>query len=271
MMPMCNLHTHTSRCDGANTAEEMVLAAIDAGCDVLGFSGHSPLDGEDWSMSEEGMAEYISEIKELREKYRGRIEIYLGLEYDTFSKCDTEPFDYIIGSVHFVKKDGVMIPVDLNAEMLRREIDRCYGGDFYGFACDYYESMCSLYEKTRCDIVGHFDLLTKFNAGGRFFDEASPIYRKYATDALDALLEKDLIFEINTGAIGRGYRATPYPADFILRRIADRGGRVMINSDSHAARTLFCHFAEAEEYARECGVSELVVLKNGKFTSVKIN
>ncbi|MBQ7384180.1 MAG: histidinol-phosphatase HisJ family protein, partial [Clostridia bacterium] len=220
--------------------------------------------------SEADMAVYISDISRLREKYRDRIEIYLGLEYDTFSNCDTTPFDYIIGSVHFVKKNGVMIPVDLDADLLKGEVEKHYGGDFYEFARDYYESICSLYEKTRCDIVGHFDLLTKFNGGGRFFDERSPKYREYAISALDSLLGKDLIFEINTGAISRGYRREPYPADFILKHIAERGGRVMLNSDSHAAETIFCHFPESVEYARECGVRELVVMKNGEFDAVKI-
>ncbi len=270
MTPRCNLHTHTNLCDGANTAEEMVLGAIEAGCEVLGFSGHAPLDGEDWAMSEADMAIYIAEVSRLREKYRDRIEIYLGLEYDTFSDCDTAQFDYIIGSVHFVKKDGVMIPVDLDAETLKLQIDKYYGGDFYAFARDYYEGVSSVYEKTRCDIVGHFDLLTKFNGGNRFFDESLPKYRGYALEALDCLLDKDLIFEINTGAISRGYRKEPYPADFILRHIAERGGRVMLNSDSHAADTVLYYFAKAAEYARECGVRELTVMKNGVFTAIKI-
>ncbi len=46
-----NYHTHTTFCDGENSPEEMVLAAIDAGLPELGFSGHSHLEGEpDWTM-----------------------------------------------------------------------------------------------------------------------------------------------------------------------------------------------------------------------------
>lgn len=37
-----NLHTHTTFCDGTNTAEEMIQAARELGMDSLGFSGHSP-------------------------------------------------------------------------------------------------------------------------------------------------------------------------------------------------------------------------------------
>ena len=270
MMPRCNLHTHTTYCDGKNTVEEMVLAAIEAGFETLGFSGHSPLEGESWSMTEAGMADYIREVLRLRRKYADSIEIALGLEYDTFSDCDTTPFDYIIGSVHFVKKNGVMIPVDLKADVLREAVRENYGGDFYAFASDYYDSMYNLVEKTKCDIVGHFDLITKFNEGGRLFDESDSRYRKYALEALDHLIDREPIIEINTGAIARGHRKGPYPAEFILRHIAERGGRVMINSDCHTAKGINTYFPEAVEYARFCGIKELTVMKNGKFSAIGI-
>ena len=67
------------------------------------------------------------------------------------------------------------------------------------------------------------------------------------------------IFEINTGAISRGWRTSPYPAPEILKEVRRRGGHVMINSDSHATDTIDCAFETAAELARACG-----------FTSVKI-
>ena len=270
MTPRCNLHTHTVYCDGKNTPEEMILRSIELGLETLGFSGHSPLVGEDWCMSEGGMSEYVAEIKLLRDKYADRIEVVLGLEYDLLSECDTMSFDYVIGSVHYVEKNGEMIPVDMNTDQLCRAVDRQYGGDFYALARDYYANMYRLYEHTRCDIVGHFDLLTKFNEGGRLFDESECGYRKCALEALDALLERDLIIEINTGAISRGYRKTPYPADFVLRRIAERSGRVMLNSDCHSVNGITTCFPEAVKYARSCGIRELTVMKDKKFAAVSI-
>ena len=260
------MHTHTLYCDGKNTPEEMILGAIDAGCEVIGISGHSPLEGEEWCMTEAGMTEYISEIIALKSKYAERIEVLLGLEYDMKSECDTAPFDYIIGSVHYVSD----IPVDLSADSLKKEIERRYGGDFYAFARDYYENMYELDKKTGCDIVGHFDLLTKFNEGGRLFDESDERYRRYAIDALDYLISRDLIFEINTGAMSRGYRNSPYPSEFLLRRMIDKGGRIMLNSDSHSAKNICFAFDRALEYARYCGARELTVFKNGRFTATQI-
>jgi len=271
MTPLCNLHTHTNYCDGKNTAEEMVLAAIGLGFETLGFSGHSQLEcGKDWCMSEEGTLKYIEEISALKEKYRDRIEIALGIEYDFLSECDKAPFDYIIGSVHHVVKDGRIIPVDLKADSLVEAVGESYGGDFYTFTRDYYDNMYSLCERTECDIVGHFDLVTKFNEGGKLFDESDKRYKDRALDALECLLKKDVIFEINTGAISRGYRKTPYPAEFLLRRMAESGAMVMLNSDTHSRDSISCHFDEAVEYAKYCGVKSLTIMRDGKFTEVKI-
>ncbi len=271
MIPKCDLHTHTNYCDGKNTAEEMTLGAIALGCEVLGISGHSPLHIEnDWCMTTETMSSYIADVKAIREKYRDKIELYLGIECDITSDINRADFDYVIGSVHHVTKSGVMFPIDIAVSDLKEQIDALYGGDVYAFTRDYYENMYTLCERTKCDIIGHVDLLTKFNEHGEIFDSSDKRYRDAALDAVDYLLSKDRIFEINTGAISRGYRHAPYPEDFVLRYIVERGGRVMINSDSHSAENILFYFPEATEYARSCGVRELTVMKNGKFEQIGI-
>ncbi len=76
--------------------------------------------------------------------------------------------------------------------------------------------------------------------------------------ALDALIEKHRIFEINTGAVSRGWRTAPYPQEFLLRRLAEKGAAVMLSSDCHAKENIMFRFDEAEEYARACGIKEFV-------------
>ena len=72
---------HTTFCDGKNTAEEMVLSAIEKGFSVLGFSGHAPMPFEtDWCMTEEFALCYREEVTRLKEKYKGKIRIYCGIE-----------------------------------------------------------------------------------------------------------------------------------------------------------------------------------------------
>ena len=125
MIPRFNLHTHTSLCDGNNTAEEMVLAAIELGCDGIGFSGHSTIKSAlDWTMSESREQQYIETVSSLKEKYKDRIEILLGIEYDVLSDIDASPYDYVIGSVHHSVIGN--IPIDLAAEDLKKNVDELF-------------------------------------------------------------------------------------------------------------------------------------------------
>ena len=73
-----NLHTHSTFCDGKNTAEEMVLSAIEHGLSVLGFSGHCfyPLNPEFyrpfdslWHMPSDKISDYAAEVRRLKQKY----------------------------------------------------------------------------------------------------------------------------------------------------------------------------------------------------------
>ena len=194
----------------------MVLGALQAGCASLAFSDHSPMspaaDPDGWSMKPEKVHAYRSEILRLREAYAGKLDIFLGLEQDYYSPPPGEGWDYLIGSVHCVEKGGRLLSVDSLPEDFVRSARQYYGGDFYAFAQDYYRLVGDVAEKTGCQIVGHFDLITKFNEGGRLFDTTGPRYVKAALDALDRLAERDVVFEINTGAMSRGCRTAPYPA-----------------------------------------------------------
>lgn len=250
-----NYHTHTTFCDGNNTPEEMVLAAIEAGCPSLGFSGHSytPFD-PGYCMMPEDLPAYRDEILRLREKYRNKIRILLGLELDYFSEKPKEDFDYIIGSVHYVKKNGEYLSVDHSMDTQIRQVEEYYGGDFYAFAEDYYTLVADVKRKTGCDIVGHFDLVTKFHETKPLFDEKNPRYRTAAERALKVLLDQGALLEINTGAISRGYRTTPYPAAFLLEEMGRRGAKAVLSADCHSTGGICCAFEKAAELAERCGV-----------------
>ena len=261
MIPKCNLHTHTRFCDGKDTAEEVVLAAIERGMETIGFSGHSGLPfSTTWTMKQEKTKEYQKEILRLKEVYKDQIHILLGIEQDILTGIPDYPYDYVIGSVHCVPVGDENFMVDCSAEVLENAAKKYYGGDFYKLCKAYYELVAQVVDRTRCDIVGHFDLVTKFNEGGRQFDETDPRYLRAALDALDVLLEKDVVFEINTGAISRGYRRTPYPSPMLLRRIAEKGGRVTITADAHSKEHLQCAFADAVQLARASGFGSIQIM-----------
>lgn len=247
--PLIDLHVHTDFCDGKATAEEMVLAAIEKGMTAIGFSGHSHTAfDEGWCMSAEGTEQYKKEIARLKEKYAGKIDILCGVEQDLFSEASVAGYDYVIGSVHYLLPQGDTFTVDYSKERLLSIADEYFNGDLYAVAEKYYENVSLLWEKTHCDIVGHFDLITKFNEGGCLFDENHPRYVAAWKKAAERLLQNPVLFELNTGAVFRGYRTVPYPAEPIRRYLQNRGARLILSGDSHCPEALCFKF---DRYAEE--------------------
>lgn len=253
-MFLTNYHAHTIHCDGKNTAEEMVQAAIDRGMKALGFSSHSttPFDLR-FCIQPDGMERYIADIMAVKERYAGQIEIYLGIEDDLYGIHPTFLRDYTIGGTSFLEKDGCMYVIDEKEEYLRQCVREGFGGDFYQMAAYYFEVMAHAKEITGCDFVAHFDLITKFNEGGKLFNEADPRYVKAARESIRHLCSQGAAFEINTGAISRGYRTAPYPSLLLLQAIREFGGSIVLCSDSHSADAVCYRHDLAAELALAAG------------------
>lgn len=246
MIPRTSFHTHTVFCDGKHSPEEMVKSAIVLGFEALGFSGHAytPCEPE-YSMNPEDTKRYKEEISRLKEVYADKIDIYCGLELDYYSDADAEGFDYCIGSVHYIEKNGVIYPVDASEEIFLQAAE-AFGG-VYKFTAAYYDLLSKITEKTNPDIIGHFDLVTKFNEGEHLFSESDPEYVSAANGAMDTLLTKDRVFEINTGAMSRGYRKSPYPSSVLTRRLVEHGAKMIVTSDCHDATKLDFGYADIEK------------------------
>lgn len=266
-----NLHTHTSYCDGIDTPEQIVLDAIEKGFGGIGFSGHSYMYyAEDHSMSLQGTKEYKKEIAQLKEKYRDKIDIFCGLEFDMYSKIDLSGYDYLIGSVHYLKCGNEIVGFDRSAEVVRSVIDTYFDGDGMKYAKAYYETLAQLPNYGRFDIVGHFDIICKHSDSVTFFDEASTDYKNWVLKAADALRGKIPLFEVNTGAIARGYRITPYPTMYIMKELKNMGFGVCITSDCHNSKYLDCGFCESAELLRACGFNEKYILTEQGFIAVPL-
>lgn len=262
-MIRADFHTHTTYCDGAGTPREMVEAAYQMGYTDFGVSGHADFSFCDpgFGMSDEKLAAYKRELEELREEFRGRMNIYIGIELDGLGPV--QKAEYAIGSTHCVEKDGEIVCVDDTEEKLEDAVLRLWKGDWYAFAADYFKTEAKVYERTGCDFVGHFDLLTKFNEGFCHFDETKDAYLEPALAAMKRLNDRGLPFEINTGALSRGYRTQPYPSRILLKELCAMGGRIMINSDSHSPKTIGFQFDSARKLALECGFKRACVLVPG--------
>lgn len=266
------LHTHSIYCDGKDTLEEMVQTAIEKSFDSIGFSGHSYMDiYAEFSMSEEKVALYKAEIKRLQQVYGDKIKIFCGLEKDNYTTLSTDGYDYLIGSVHVMKYEDDLLFIDWTADRTRENIEKVFGGDGVAYAKHYFKTVADLPNHGSFDILGHFDLLTKFNEKEPdLFDTDCPEYRAAATEAAEALVGKVKYFEINTGAISRGYRTTPYPAPFIIKEMKRLGFGAIISSDCHDRNFLDCGYEEAKRLLKEAGFTEHYVLKDEGFVAIPL-
>lgn len=217
-------------------------------------------DGNEWTMSVEETALYKEEVLRLKNEYADKIDILCGIELDNnFTGVNPKDFDYVIGSVHQLRKGTIAYEVDYTAEILKKAVDELYNGSFNEMFKAYYDTLADFIVSTDVDVVGHIDLITKFNLEAPLFDESDCGYRKIVFDTIDRIVadKPDIIFEVNTGAMYRVGKKSPYPAAFILRYLKEKGCKLTLTSDSHNRESLDFAFDKAIEIIRDCGFSEL--------------
>lgn len=284
-MLQANFHTHTILCDGNDTPEAMAKEALRLGFAQLGYSGHMDADN---CMD---LPAYVKEIRRLQGEYRGRLDILLGVELDTlynrsepgkqhphpFGQKDTSEtsrseddaewkeawgaLEYIIGSTHFLDVDSeVPMSVDCSPEQMRQLCDMFFGGDYYRLAEAYYRTEQTVYERTACTFVGHFDLVTRFNDQMHFLDETDPRYLRSALETMEYLAGLGLPFEINCGAFNRSRKKELYPNMKLLRALRDFNGEILINADAHQKELLNGGFDTAAARAVSCGFTHVNIL-----------
>ncbi|MBF0580003.1 histidinol-phosphatase [Erysipelotrichaceae bacterium RD49] len=261
-----NLHTHTSYDHGKDTVEEMIQAALDQGFTTLGFSGHGtnkPLAPT--SMSSENQLAYKQAIREAKEKYKDQIDLFMGIEQDSMAPFEDDELDYKIGSVHYMCKDGRVEPVDDNPKLFEQIRDEMYDGSIEKMVTAYYQSVEDMMDFQNFDIVGHIDLISKFNENEEYFGFEEPWYLEAAFHAIQKGIDQGLIFEMNTGAVARGNRKTAYPSDALLQYMADHNAMLVVDTDCHDRKYLDCLMDESIERARKAGFRHLMRLSKDGF------
>jgi histidinol-phosphatase (PHP family) len=245
---MTDLHVHSFFCDGKNSPEELVLTAVEKGVTRLGILAHSYMEcDEEGSLPPSRVEEFQRTVGELKEKYRDKITLLCGLEKDIFSSQSTDGFDYVIGSVHYVKIGETLYPIDLSAELFEKAA-KALDGDYYALAELYFKTVANVVEKTNADIIGHFDLITKFNDKRGYFDVNHPRYVKAYKLAADKLLESGKPFEINVGGMSRGHKFTPYPSPEITAYLRSKNAKLMLSSDAHEKSGIAFEFEKWNKY-----------------------
>lgn len=268
-MILQDLHIHSKYDDGRGSLMEIAEAAKDRGLCSVGFSGHSPLPYEnDWSMSWDSFHAYMEEGRKVKESMGGELDVYLGIEYDVISDLELSGFDYVIGSVHHVMDGEEPVSIDDTLELFEEACTRF--GNVEKLVEAYYETVGQLADNPYVDIVGHFDIITKFNERKCLIDTDGEAYVAASKSAMKKLVKAGKIFEINSGAVSRGYRTEPYPSKALLCELHKMGGRVTITSDAHSLDGLCYGFEQAKVLAGECGFGEIWQLIDGKFQAVEL-
>ena len=249
-MRFSNLHTHTTYSDGKNTVRENIESAIARNMLSIGFSDHSfTACDPSYCMQLEDYPRYMAEVRAMREEYKAQIPVLLGIEKDYFSEIDSSDFDYVIGSVHYIIRDGVCYPIDHTKAQQETCVRDAFGGSVLDMARCYFGMVAEHTYLARPDVVGHFDVINKFS----YMPEDDDAFIRIAEQSLAECMKWCPRFEVNTGAIARGYRVHPYPNMHLLRLIKELGGEIVINSDSHRAENLDCFFPESVEIIRRAG------------------
>jgi histidinol-phosphatase (PHP family) len=273
------IHTHTFFCDGKGTVEDFCRAALEKGFDSLGFSAHAPIEKKtgiktDWNLSEEKLEEYLDTVRAAKKSWKGKLDVFLGLEVDfipglmgpsdrDFSEME---LDYIIGSVHFIRRPkGEPFAVDGPPEELERGLKESFGGDAEALVNSYWDSVEALIRAGGFEVLGHADLIKKNNGENRFFSEAAEFYCRRCESAAALAAKYNVTAEINTGGMNRKKTAAPYPSRYLLKAFLKNRVPMVINADAHRIEDLDGHYDDAVKTLLAAGYTETKVFggKNG--------
>ncbi len=260
-------HVHSTYSDGKTSIRELAEAAVAQGIDELGVSDHYVWLGSGdlpvWSMPLSGIPRYLAELDEVAEEFRGRLVVRKGLEADYDPATERElgevlrqyPFDYVIGSVHFI--DG--FPIDEDAD----HWDALSQTERNDMIRAYWDRIRRMAQSRLFDFAGHLDLYKKF--GHRpTVDISADI-----DAALDAIAEAGMAAEVNTaGWFLPAMQA--YPSAVILVKCHTRGIPFVINADAHEPANLTREFAMARGYIGEAGYSQVAVFEGRRMKMVPL-
>lgn len=265
MQGLVDYHLHTSRCGHAEgRLEDYAGKAIEVGLSEIGFSDHFPLlhiEDPTLSMGLDELPTYVSEVEELRGRFP-RLEIRLGIEVDYMPETarrlpaflEAYPFDYVMGSIHFVDGWGFDDP---------RYMDGYAGRDLHALWSRYFDLLAEAAECGLFDVLAHPDLIKKF--GFRPAGDVSEIYRA----CLDRVAGAGLAVEVSTAGLRKPVGEI-YPGEDFLRLCRERDIPVTLGSDAHAPREVGEDFRKALRLLRRVGYGDLTTFGGRQRSALRL-
>ena len=258
--PLVDYHMHTPLCGHAfGEPSEYAQRAIEVGLEEIGFSDHAPffhMRDPGITMGIEQLPIYYKMIEDVRERYRKELTIKVGIEADFIPGYEPKtkalladyPYDYVIGSVHFIKDWGFDDPSQ-RAQWDEQDVNQVYR--------DYYDLLRRCAQSGLYDIMAHVDLVKKF--GNRATQDMTKEVEKTAA----VFKECGVAAEINTSGL-RKHCKEIYPAFWNMEIYASAGVPLTFGSDSHDPHDVGADFEAAANLARKAGYKEYSVFKNRK-------
>jgi histidinol-phosphatase (PHP family) len=273
-MAFTNYHIHSSYCDGSDTLEALVIAAIHKGFKAIGFASHCPMPVDNtYTMKYEKLAQYCQDVRSLRNKYKDLIQIYLGLEIDFIENVISpsspivqfQHLDFTIGTVRFLwGKDGKKLyQLDQSTDTFLKAAKDGYHSNPASLIRAYFASIRRMVELSKPTIVGTFDLIRMHSNGYVIFDANTEFYDTEVESTLQVLKTHHTILELNTHGIQHGAAENFYPSERILRRALDLGIPVTVNTDAHSVAELDSSLTEAYDLLRAIGYTYAYALIDG--------
>ncbi|WP_046228425.1 histidinol-phosphatase HisJ [Paenibacillus dauci] len=272
---LIDYHTHHVRCGHAiGELEEYVQRGIELGLSQLGLSDHLPLIHVDPSTYYPEMAmpmnelpRYVEECLMLKDKYRDQISIRVGLEADYIEGyeevigkiLDSYPFDYVIGSVHFLGEWDISD---------HRQTHHWEGKQILDVYRQYYEAVQKAAATGFYDIAGHLDVIKRFG----YIPEPEQAEERIALEnaALQAVQKADMVMELNSSGLSKVCKEI-FPSRRIVEQAIALGIPLTLGSDAHDPLKLSDHLDEARALLTELGVQEIATFENRQRSMVPLN
>ncbi|KAF6627827.1 histidinol-phosphatase HisJ [Paenibacillus sp. EKM208P] len=259
-------HTHHARCGHAiGSLEEYVQQGIRLGLDQLGLSDHMPLLHvkpadyyPEMAMPMEELPRYVEECLELKERFKGQIDIRVGLEGDYIEGWEREiediitayPWDYVIGSVHFLGEWDV---TDF------RQVHHWEGKNVLEVYRMYYDAVSKAAATGLYDIMGHLDVIKRFGYHPR--PEEMEELRDLERAAISAVARSGRAMELNASGLSKPC-AEMFPSRRMLEEAFSLGIPLTVGSDAHDPVKLSEHLEKARALLYEVGYRELAVFQH---------
>ncbi|ADL52704.1 histidinol-phosphatase HisJ family protein [Clostridium cellulovorans] len=230
-------HVHsTFSVDAKDNLEDIVSSAIAKGLKHICFTEHIDHNPKDYGYQFYDFEKYSNEIERLKDKFSSEIQILKGIEFSEphlykseFEKELNRDYDMIMASLHWL------------------------GDNFYGekeLLSKYSpEKILEKYFKDLTVIaeLGNFDVLAHFDFPRRYYGQVS-VDNHLIEDILKFLVRNNIVLEINTSGLRKGYNFTLPNFDIIDMYLNLGGKNVTLGSDAHSREEIGADFGKINQF-----------------------